>query len=82
LKIRIHAHAQARLAERGATESEVFATIEQRWEGDTLVIDDPGAYTKAFTATGAAHLMAGDELIEYVCNENNQDVNYLIGAKP
>lgn len=29
MKIRIHAHAQARLAERGAAEGEVFATIEQ-----------------------------------------------------
>lgn len=28
MKIRIHAHARARLAERGATEAEVFATIE------------------------------------------------------
>ena len=29
MKTRIHPHAQARLAERGATEPEVFATIEQ-----------------------------------------------------
>jgi hypothetical protein len=29
LKIRIHPHARARLEERGATEAEVFGTIEQ-----------------------------------------------------
>jgi hypothetical protein len=29
MKIRLHSHAQARLAERGATEQEVVATIEQ-----------------------------------------------------
>jgi hypothetical protein len=29
LNIRIHPYARARLAERGATESEVFGTIEQ-----------------------------------------------------
>ena len=28
VKIRIHAHARARLGERGATEAEVFATVE------------------------------------------------------
>ena len=29
VKIRIHPHARARLTERGATEAEVFATIER-----------------------------------------------------
>jgi hypothetical protein len=46
-------------------------------------IDDPGAYSKPFKVSFAAQLMpAGDELIEYICNENNQDVPYLTGAKP
>jgi hypothetical protein len=47
-----------------------------------MIVDDPGAYTKPFTATGTARLMQGDELLEYVCNENNQDVPYLVGTKP
>ena len=29
MKIRLHPHAQGRLAERGATEAEVVATVEQ-----------------------------------------------------
>lgn len=44
-------------------------------------IDDPGAYARPFTLHSEALLMPGDELIEYVCNENNQDVPYLDGAK-
>jgi len=46
-------------------------------------VEDPGAYSKAFKVNFTAQLMpADDELIEYVCNENNQDVPYLVGAKP
>ncbi len=48
-----------------------------------MTVDDPVAYTKPFTLRGEARLMPkDDELIEYVCNENNQDVPYLSGAKP
>jgi len=48
-----------------------------------MTIDDPGAYTKTFNVVGQAKLMPkDDELIEYVCNENNQDLPYLQGAKP
>jgi hypothetical protein len=47
-----------------------------------MTIDDPGAYTKPFTVTGASRLMQGDELIEYICNENNQDLQYIQGPKP
>jgi len=46
-------------------------------------VDDPGAYSKPFKSSFTAQLMPpGDELIEYICNENNQDVPYLVGAKP
>ena len=47
-----------------------------------MTIDDPVAYTKPFTVTGAARLMPKEELVEYVCDENNQDAPYLQGAKP
>jgi hypothetical protein len=49
-----------------------------RWENkDTLVntvtIEDPGYYTKPFTVTFNARLQApGDEIMEYICQENNQ----------
>jgi hypothetical protein len=47
-----------------------------------MTIDDPVAYTRPFTVTGTSRLMPGDELIEYVCNENNQDLPFLQGPKP
>ena len=38
-----------------------------------VTIDDPGAYTKPFTLTFMATLSPpGDELMEYICQENNQ----------
>jgi hypothetical protein len=44
-----------------------------------ITIDDPGAYSKPFTVTFTAKLAPGLELMEYICNENNQDVQHLIG---
>jgi hypothetical protein len=44
-----------------------------------VVIDDPGAYTKPFTMYGHSPLMEDAELMEYVCNENNQDVSHILG---
>jgi hypothetical protein len=42
------------------------------------VIDDPGAYTKPFTMYGHS-LSTDSELMEYICNENNQDVPHILG---
>ena len=40
---------------------------------NTVTIDDPGAYSKPFTVTFTARLQApGDEIMEYICQENNQ----------
>jgi hypothetical protein len=47
-----------------------------------VTIDDPGAYTKPFTLTGHFPLQANAEIIEYICNENNRDVNHLTGFTP
>ena len=45
-----------------------------------ITIDDPGAYSRPFTVTFTAELApAGDELMEYICAENNQDVEHLHG---
>ena len=44
-----------------------------------VTIDDPGAYTKPFTTIGRATLMPGAELLEYICQENNQDLPLLEG---
>jgi hypothetical protein len=73
----------------GHPHSEKLHTIE-RWtrkDMNTLenrvTIDDPGAYAKPFTLTFTARLRPGEELMEYICNENNQDVLHLQGpARP
>jgi hypothetical protein len=47
-----------------------------------VTIDDPGAYTKPFTLYGGHEYDAGTELMEYICNENNQDVEHIVGKDP
>ena len=70
---------------RGHPHTERLHTIERytRTDAETLVneivIDDPGAYSRPFTVTFTAKLRPGDELMEYICQENNQDVEHLQG---
>jgi len=46
----------------------------------TLTIDDPKAYTRAWTVNqGSARLILDQDLLEYVCTENNRDVEHLFG---
>ena len=44
-----------------------------------VTIIDPGAYAKPFTVQFDATLRPDWELMEYVCNENNQDVEHILG---
>jgi hypothetical protein len=44
-----------------------------------VTIDDPGAYAKPWTVRYPLVLMPDTELIEYVCTENNKDVEHLVG---
>ena len=47
----------------------------------TLTIDDPKAYTRPWTVTtGSSRLIVGQDLLEYVCTENNRDVEHLFGG--
>jgi hypothetical protein len=43
-------------------------------------IDDPGAYTRPWTVTHTYHLLPDTELLEFICNENNQDLEHLPGG--
>jgi hypothetical protein len=46
----------------------------------TLTIDDPKAYARPWTvSTGPSRLIVGQDLLEYVCTENNRDVEHLSG---
>ena len=45
-------------------------------------IEDPGAYTKPFTMYGDSTYQHGEELMEYICNENNKDLLHIVGKDP
>jgi hypothetical protein len=44
-----------------------------------ITIDDAKAYTKPWTVTLPLTLVPDGELLEYVCNENNKDLEHLVG---
>jgi len=46
---------------------------------NVTTVYDPGAYAKPFTLKFTATLRPGWELMEYICNENNQDVEQIRG---
>ena len=63
----------------GHPHTEQLHTIERITRKDLghleikVTVDDPGAYARPFTLTFAARLSnPGDELMEYICQENNQ----------
>ncbi len=70
---------------KGHPHTEKLHTIERYTRTDfghmsiEVTIDDPGAYAKPFTTVGHATLMPGTELMEYICQENNQDLPLLTG---
>ena len=70
---------------RGHPHTEKLHTIERYTRTDlgTLVIettiDDPGAYSKPFTIKFTARLRPGEELMEYICQENEQDAKHIKG---
>jgi hypothetical protein len=45
---------------------------------DTKIID-PGAYTEPFDLSFTATLRPKEELMEYICQENQQDSQHMIG---
>ncbi len=44
-----------------------------------ITIDDPKAYTKPWTIRAPFRLMPDTELLEYICSENNKDLDHLVG---
>ena len=46
-----------------------------------VTIDDPKAYTKPFTVRVSHQIMVDQELIEFVCNENEKDVRHFVDKK-
>jgi len=70
---------------RGHPHTEKLHTIERYTRTDLghlenkVTIDDPGAYSRPFTVTFTARLRPGEELMEYICQENNLDVAHIVG---
>jgi hypothetical protein len=68
----------------GHPHTEKLPTVERYTRTDLgtmnieVTIDDPGAYAKPFTTRGVARLQPpGDEVIEYICQENNIDLIHV-----
>lgn len=51
-----------------------FGTLEIE-----VTVNDPQTYTRPWTVTANQRLMADDELIEFVCGENNTSERHLVG---
>jgi hypothetical protein len=74
---------------RGHPHSEKLHTVE-RWTRKDLgtlenkiTIDDPEMYSKPFTLTFTARLRPNEDLMEYICQENQLDTQHLQGpARP
>jgi len=46
-----------------------------------ITIDDAKAYTRPWTVTQRVHLRPDTELLEFICNENNRDLERLPGGR-
>jgi hypothetical protein len=46
-----------------------------------ITIDDPKAYTRPWTVTEAVYLQSDTDLLEFICNENNRDLEHLPGER-
>ena len=70
----------------GRPHSDALHTVERYRRRDlgtmdvTLTIDDPKAYTRPWTVNDSpSRLVVGQDLLEYVCTENNRDIEHLLG---
>jgi hypothetical protein len=74
------------LTREGIPSTSALHLIERftRTDHDTLkyevTIDDPGAYTKPWTGGWFIRWQAGEEMYEYICQENNRDIEHMYGG--
>ena len=68
-----HPHSEAlRTTERLTRKSFGRLEVEVR-------LDDPKTFTRAFTVPTHAEIVTDTEMLEYVCGENQKDVEHLVG---
>jgi len=66
--------------------SEAFHIIERFRRPDfghleiQYTVDDPKVYAKPWTIKQHHHLTPDTELLEYFCNENEKDLNHMVGV--
>jgi hypothetical protein len=69
----------------GHPHSEQLHTVERYTRKDLgtlledVTVEDPQAYTRPFTIHASHRLLPGDELMEYICQENQKDTQHLVG---
>lgn len=74
------------LTREGIPHTRALHLIERftRTDHDTLryeaTIDDPGAYTAPWTGGWYLTWQAGEEMYEYICQENNRDIEHMFGG--
>jgi hypothetical protein len=42
-------------------------------------VEDPGVLAKPWTMKKVAELTPGEEIREFICSENNRDMEHLVG---
>lgn len=47
-----------------------------------VTIDDPGAYTRSWSAAWDIPWVPNEEIEEYFCQDNNRDLQHIVGATP
>ena len=76
---------QTWLDEVGHPHSDALHVVERftRVDSNTLhyqaTIDDPKTYAKPWTTSWNIPWRAGEELLEYICQQNNKDLQHLVG---
>jgi hypothetical protein len=74
------------LTREGIPHTSALHLVERftREDHDTLryeaTIDDPGAYTRPWTGGWYLRWQAGEEMYEYICQENNRDIQHMFGG--
>jgi len=58
---------------------ERFTRTNERTLHYAVTIDDPHAYTAAWTTSYTIPWAPGAELLEYICQENNKDLPHMVG---
>jgi len=75
------------LTREGIPHTENLHLIERftRQDSDMLkyevIIDDPGVYTQPWTGGFYARWQGGEEMYEFMCQDNNRDVRHMYGGE-